>query len=418
MATKLKWIFSMSLAIVSVALVLYINGSVFYLISTKQLASDMPLHIIDAKLVVENRIEVIYKVSIGSQVNIDNPQENGRYRPQPHPVFHYALIATKNMLQLYSYEIAWWYTMMIAQIITLILTTYVIMMNIKRTPMALPISMILASVLFVISSLYVPWYSPKMYMGFLNGNIYHNSTSIVAKPIAYVTILAMATWLNQNSQALNWKIIIITSVLVALSALAKPNIPLAIIPAWSVLIALKFITDEKKYYLHYVLFLLPIIITALIMYIQAQIRFSDTFSVGISWWYVAQSWTPNPLISLVLTVAFPISIVLLYPHTIHNKLFQLTIISFIIAVLTYWIFYEIQKNPTSKFIGQNFGWGARMIGGFFFALASAELVNVYHRIKSNIDYAKFGFATLLLLSHIISGVIYTIRLYSAKNPFY
>jgi hypothetical protein len=418
MAARFKWIFVVSLAIVSIAVVLYINGSIFYLITTKQLASDMPLHIIDAKLVVENRVEVIYKVSIGSKVNIDNPKENGRYRPQPHPMFHYALITTKNIFQLYSYEIAWWYTMMIAQIITLILTTYIVMSNIQRTTMALPISMILASLLFIVSSLYIPWYSPKMYMGFLNSNIYHNSTSIVSKPIAYVTILAMAAWLSPNNQTINWKLIICTNILVVFSTLAKPNIPLAVIPAWAVCIALRFITDEKKHYLQYALYLLPIIITALIMYIQAQIRFSNTFLVGISWLYVAQSWTPNPFVSIMLTVAFPTSVVLFYPHTIRNTLFQLTIISFVIAVFTYLVFYEIENNATSKFISQNFGWGARMIGGFFFALASAELVNAYHRLQSKIDYVKFGTATLLLLGHIISGTIYTIRLYSARNPFF
>lgn len=418
MTTRLKGIFVVILAIASIAVVLYVNGSVFYLITTKQLASDMPLHIVDAKLVVENRIEVIYKVSIGSTVNIDNPKENGRYRPQPHPVFHYALVATKNIFQLYSYEIAWWYTMMIAQIFTLMLTTYIIMSNMQRTALALPVSIILASLLFIVSSLYIPWYSPKMYMGFLNSNIYHNSTSIVSKPIAYATILAMAAWLRQNNQTINWPLVICTNIMVVLSALAKPNIPLAIIPTWAVFIALRFITDEKKHYLQYALFLLPIILTAFIMYIQAQIRFSNTFVVGMSWLYVAQSWTPNPFVSLVLTVAFPISVVLLYPHTIRNTLFQFTIVSFVMAVLTYWIFYEIEKNTTSRFIGQNFGWGARMIGGFFFALASAELINAYHRMQTKIDYAKFSATALLLLGHIISGIIYTIRLYSAKNPFF
>jgi hypothetical protein len=401
-----------ALAIVSVALVLYINGTFFYMIATKQMASDMASHIIDAKLVVENKVEVIYKVSIGSKVNISSKKEPGRYRPQPHPVFHYALITVKRLLNLYSYEMAWWYTMMASQIITLALTTYLVQLGITKIRLRWCISTIFGSMLLISSSIYIPWYSPNMYVGYLNGNIYHNSTSIIAKPIAYLTMITMTTWLNKPVHVPHTRFVILTSIMVVISALAKPNIPLAIIPAWTLLIGFWWSTDQSRGWRHYVIYLIPVFMVALVMFWQAQIRFDASNTYGISWWYVAQSTTPNPLISLCLTVAFPISMMVFYPHIRQEKLFQLTFVSFVVAVFTYWLMYET-RNPFHN----NFSWGARIMGSALFALACAHLLNAYHHITTKGDIVRFSLATSIFTAHILSGILYTIQVYQSKYPF-
>jgi len=376
------------------------------------MSSDMAAHIIDTKLVVENKVEVIYKVSIGSKVNISSKKEPGRYRPQPHPVFHYALFTTKKLLNLYSYEMAWWYTMMASQVITLALTTYLVQLGITKTRLKWCISAIFASMLMIASSIYMPWYSPNMYIGYLNGNIYHNSTSIIAKPIAYLALIAMAAWLSKPANTPHTKFVILTSGIVVMSTLAKPNIPLALIPAWTLLIGMWFVTDRSRKWHQYIVYLVPAVMVVLVMYWQASIRFNSDNSFGIAWWYVAQATTPNPLISLCLTVAFPISVVLLYPQIRHDKLFQLTGMSFVVAVLTYWLMYET-RNPFHN----NFGWGARIMGSALFALACAHLLKAYQHIVHTRDMVRFGVATSILLAHVLSGILYTIQVYQSKYPF-
>ena len=112
----------------------------------------------------------------------------------------------------------------------------------------------------------MPWYSPNMYIGYLNGNIYHNSTSIIAKPIAYLALIAMAAWLSKPANTPHTKFVILTSGIVVMSTLAKPNIPLALIPAWTLLIGMWFVTDRSHKWHQYIVYLVPAVMVVLVLY--------------------------------------------------------------------------------------------------------------------------------------------------------
>jgi hypothetical protein len=251
-----------------------------------------------------------------------------------------------------------------------------------------------------------------MYIGFLNGNLYHNSTSIVAKPIAFMALIVFAKWLKNTNRSQHYMFAIITTIIAVISALAKPNIPMTIIPAWVLIIGYLFLKDQQRTLRLYALYMIPVIVVLAVMYIQSQVRFYSDHSYGIQWWYVAQHWTPNPLISLILTILFPLIMLVLYPQMWNDKLLIITFISLIVAVLTYWTFYE-----TTNTFSNNFGWGARMMVNALFAVSSAHLIRVYRSVSNRSDIIRLVIVTGVLIAHIVSGIMYTVEMYQSKNPF-
>ena len=129
---------------------------------------------------------------------------------------------------------------------------------------------------------------------------------------------------------------------------------------------------------------------------------------AIDFFKVAGMYAPSVLFSLILKMAFPFLVILLWRKVIFkDRLFQLTFLQFIMGLLITWTFVETGKRASHG----NFGWGnilaSSMLWIFCVVFYVRELTQNREAIGKSVGLKiKFGVPGAVLLWHFLAGAAY------------
>ena len=236
------------------------------------------------------------------------------------------------------------------------------------------------------------------YFGYIALANYHNPTIILLRPFALVSFLmGVRAFTGVNN---SWKFIIVSSILVMISAFIKPNYLICILPALFILTVWWKVQHKVVNYRYLVFgFFLPSILV-----------------LGVQWW-VANSNDPSPIIfsplgvegafsksllpKFMLSVLFPLSILVSnFRKYKDNPDLLLAAIGFTVAAFQVYFLAE----SGDRFYHGNFRWGAQVMLFLWFVVSAREL------LQKLFDGNKCTREKIILsgiyLSHLAAGIAY------------
>lgn len=215
--------------------------------------------------------------------------------------------------------------------------------------------------LLIMGPLYAPWHNQLYYLGQGTGNTWHNPTNIAVKGFAILGFTLLVYLLDSKmiwKKQIKWYIML--SVILCMSAIAKPSFLQGIIPGFALWVIGRVIL-RKGIALNTgavaITFLPAIFVVcvqfALAFFIVTPIHNGD--GIGIEFGKVLKQWSPNLFVSFLLAFAFPIWVLLFnIKKLIKETSIQLVICYEICAYMESVMLYEKGER---ELVG-NWCWGS------------------------------------------------------------
>ena len=332
----------------------------------------------------------------------------------PHPLFHILLILFRKVFD--SWELA---------AVVLLLFTVIGVYNIQIKYIARELKMsffdvkpaLLSFTLLIVSSIYLPlisnWLSPEyfnvMFSGSGTPNVLHNPTYYLVKIFVLPIFLIFSILINEDFKC-NIRYLVLFTILLSLSILAKPNFALTFIPSILSIILFKYIKFKESYlkviFITAGLLLIPFMIL-LFQFLVSYIAGERDSTISVCFLCVWKAWSIFPPASILLGIGFPLFVFLInFKKNIKDLYYQLAWLNFLFSLLFAVFFYETNYR---QFAG-NFFWGYNLGLYLLFFVSVIDFVNLFHNREKNTISLKILIALALLLLHIAGG-IYHLSIY-------
>lgn len=259
-------------------------------------------------------------------------------------------------------------------------------------------------------------YPGRQYIGYINGNPFHNPTYTLMKPFA---IFFFIFTINSLYKKVGWKEVLLSGLILFLASIAKPNFTLSFIP--SVGFVAIFLNFKRLKELNWKFFTISIVFVSLFALItQYIIMYSGTRGdrVLFSPFTAIMAYLPDlPTIigSILLSIVFPILIIIVYWKKVKNQLsLTLVLVNFVISFVISYSFME-QVDMLSL----NFLWTI-MFATFLLFMESIrifvqegilEFQNNNHKIM-----VKHIILGSVLLLHLVCGILFYFSSLSPISP--
>jgi hypothetical protein len=254
----------------------------------------------------------------------------------------------------------------------------------------------------------------RMYLGYITGNPYHNPTYLLLRPFALSLFFIAA---DNFFAKWRWKQSIVAGGLLILATLSKPSFTLTFLPTIAILL-LVYLKRWKK--INWPLLVISIGLCGVII-------------LGYQYWltYIGQNSDriafapfkailihvpniPTALLFALMSVLFPLSVVLLYWKEIWKQIsIQIAWINFFIGIGMAFLLTEVNKASHL-----NFWWGP-MTGIFIlfycsFEFWSNKIINE-NQTKTRIQ-SKDLIILVIFVLHLICGILYFIKVFINTEP--
>lgn len=235
--------------------------------------------------------------------------------------------------------------------------------------------------------------SVHVYLGNISPNQWHNSTLILAMPFNLLLFyFALKNIKSEKTTPFLW-----VAGLSAASIICKPNYALAFLPVFFALIVF-FKVKERQYLRGAIQGALVIIPSIIILAAQWYLTFvqNDLHQVGaktvVAPFFVWSNYTPHIAISLLLSLLFPVYILIFFYRKMDLYLIASWLV-FLVALVTASVFSELPNWGAG-----NYFWGAIAANYILFVFSTKLLLSepIGWRVK-------LGYATFSL--HFVSGFL-------------
>lgn len=258
--------------------------------------------------------------------------------------------------------------------------------------------------LLTLTSIYLPFFNINIYLGQWSGNFYAVPTQVFVKPFALTAFLMYVSFLkNRQKQKSKVFMLMIITVMTA-SVLVKPNFVFSFMPTVAVYLLLKK-NKNIRFMFKTVLLFLP---TIIVLLLQFYGNFIVGTGRGISFTFfdVWKEYSPNILVSIVLAIAFPLTVLLARFNRLLNN--EYLILSWIF--LFFGIIQFIFMAENAHFFAANFSWSYSLGLWFVFIFSTIEyfIWLCENRMNKRNNY-PLTIATLMLALHFLSGLIYLLK---------
>ena len=256
--------------------------------------------------------------------------------------------------------------------------------------------------------IHVPVFNASPYAGMLGFNVWHNSTYIAMKPFAVLSIILFFKLIKTPSiKSISIAKFIYFSGSLFITSLFKLSFAFGFIPCFLIIIIMDFIEGKRQCALKYILFGATVLPTVLLMIWQKTQLFDQTNEIGFEFLKAWMIYADSPLISLILSLAFPIVVLIFnFKDVIKDKVYRFSWIFAVFNVLIFAFLYE--SGPRIEH--GNFGWGAHFAVGILFIISIYKLLE---KIK-NVSKFRLAFISAILGMHILCGVNYITRFLSTN----
>jgi len=244
-----------------------------------------------------------------------------------------------------------------------------------------------------------------MYLGYIGISTYHNPTMTLLKPLALIHFF-MTVKMMESRQATAMHVIglIIVSILVAL---AKPNYTLVMLPVVLIYLAYICLTRQRA---NAAAMAISVIVPSVVVLASQFFLFFTDDKIQFAPFVVPAALSSMLFPKFILSMAFPLSVSLLYLKKVMNDLHMKTawaIFMFGIAQM-----YLLAESGQRMFHG-NFFWSGQIALFILFVATTRFMVReqIIHKkltmehAKKHIDF-RLLFSWMIFISHAIFGVLW------------
>ncbi len=363
--------------------------------------SDLPFHMDDARRLILGKGLVRYTVWVDGQAEVTTRYGN-RWVSIPHPLFHWSIGAIAWFMGDTYYHRALPVTLMLYQLASMVILALV-MQRMAGARVHWAWIWLTSLLLCVVAAVYLPDVNPFIYRGQGSVTVFHNATTIVAKPVTWAALLLAFALLRPQSRKRLWLLVPLAVLAMIAATLAKPNGPLAIVTALWVVLAVLWLRRDRIP-LHAGWLIGPTVVAVVVLVLQSTVRSNGGSDFAISWMAAAALSSPEPILSVLQLVAFPLLTILLTPVIWRDRLSLGILLAFVIAVLQYFVFVE-----PANISANNFAWGMRIIVPLLFACTLGVLFRERH------TGLRLHLLALVLTAHLLAGVLYLIQLLTTSS---
>ena len=258
----------------------------------------------------------------------------------PHSMTHYLVYGAYYISNILSVNTSLTSIMILSETLLVVLMVFMISQLLvqkfkhlysRRTLLLISLSLI------IVSSIHLPLVSRYFYLGNWSPNTWHNPTTFLIKPIAFLCILGIYYFIKQQNHANKGVYVISLSTLFTLSVWAKPSFAITFYPALFIFTFIYY-TRDFKLYIKIFLILLPSLVLLFFQYYKTyHTKINDTFdlkdNIVFTNFGIIKLYTNNILLSLISAIAFPISILIIDFKSVKNN--QLLILSWFTLIISY-----------------------------------------------------------------------------------
>jgi hypothetical protein len=243
------------------------------------------------------------------------------------------------------------------------------------------------------------WWAPaSIYLGQFAPTIWHNPTTIVALPLAMLLFLTCLRSLDAPTM----RNTALASALCVLSAATKPAYLVVLLPVFLVWFGWKALARHAmpwhRLAVHIAILTVPVGLVLLIQSILV-VTFRNSW-ITVAPFAVWSLYSPHPLASFLLSVAFPLAVAIVYRDAVRESAAAvLAWLTFLFAVAIFALLAE--TGP--RFPNANFAWGASM-AVFILFLASADVA-----LRQPLTRRSLPVLAVFLM-HLASGVYFYSRI--------
>jgi len=326
---------------------------------------------------------------------------------QPHFLYHILL----NTLTFFSGRTAF------LKIASIVLTTLAVYLKLllslmlidllstkNQSTLAPGIKILLVVVLFFISPIINWWQYPRIYLGQFSPNVWHNPTIIMLIPFVLGIMLCVEKEGKYQLENV-WK----GALLLVLSVFMKPNFALIFLPT---IIILSFL--PKAIFRNHFIYGIPAALCLGWQFFYTYGTQTDPHQSGLIfsplkvWLYHC----PNPLGSLLVSFAFPVTFAVCFgKKIIHHRLFHWAWLLTIIAMVQFLFLAE----QGERMYHANFYWGIVPCLYLLFLASLVDFAMISPARLSNSGKIKYGLCFLILILHFLSGILFYIHSLQGAN---
>lgn len=239
-----------------------------------------------------------------------------------------------------------------------------------------------------------------IYLGNIAANQWHNSTLILAMPLN----LLLFYYSVKNIESPRLTQFLLIGLFSVVTIFCKPNYVLALLPALSIVIFIVNIRQNQylKAIIKPLILVLPAMIALLYQWYYTFISnslFEHATATIISPFLVWRTYSPYPFFSLLLSIAFPLTVFLFYYRQFERYL----LMSWLVFLFALGMFSFLAEYPNHT--GGNYWWGSIAANYILFLFSAKLLLEQPFNWKAKIAYGIFSLHFLsgcfLLLSFMI-----------------
>lgn len=256
-------------------------------------------------------------------------------------------------------------------------------------------------------NIYMPIHMPQLnvspYLGMCGFNLYHNSTYQAMKPFAVLSIITFIKLFNKyydkTISILEW---ISFASCLFITTWFKPSFMFGFAPCMLVVMIIDFIKRKGKNILNYIIFGTTTFPAILLMLWQKTQLFDQQSGIAFCFFKVWRLYTKNPLIGLILSISFPLVVLIFsYKDLLVDKIYKF---SWLFAFVNISIFAFLCESG-GRFEHGNLGWGAHFAVGILFITSMYKFLQ---KIK-NMSILKIVITSAILGMHVFCGVNYILK---------
>jgi len=350
----------------------------------------------------------VYASDFLSHLNFMKIINSGNLFIIPHPGFHIIVILF-SWISFTSLEVSSIIVLTLCVILSFAITYFYLRSSFLRNHLE---SILITWILFLVSAIFLPFFSKNVYLGQGTPNIWHSPTFIIQKPLAILIFYLTILFFPSNNNPLTKNKILILAFLLLTSVWIKPNFAITFILSLFIYI---FLSSKNKFdiklYFQALIIVIPSIISLVLQYYFTYKLHGgkDSASLIIDFLAVWKHFSPNPYISFLLGIAFPLMIVFFRLNSIKkNPLFILTIVFMVIALTQMALFAE----EGVRFYHWNFSWSYYIGLYFIFFITLIEYFSWINKLqkKNFIGISMFFLSSIALFLHLGSGIFYLVKI--------
>lgn len=244
------------------------------------------------------------------------------------------------------------------------------------------------------------WWKPEqIFLDKIAPNLWFNATFILTMPFAILLFFSAISWLRTLSLR-SWLCVLICCLM---SVLTKPNYVLAFIPALGVAVLIRIAVLQKREVARALLYFAGLTLVAVfvlgLQYADSYLRSEPTSPFIIAPFAVWKIYSPNIPASLLLSIAFPLSVGILYFDKIKANLTALLAWGvWVVAMLQYILLAETGEY----FRDGNWGWGSNIAMYIVFLISMMVVL-------SEPRSPRFYLVAVVWALHLATGIYYFVN---------